>query len=94
MRASRHATKPKLVWLTTHCPGLLKNGNGLQGKENVQKFNDVTVRLMRKWGVPVLDTFGLTENVVSFDGQHYGWGINRVKALAILNYVSTLRGTE
>jgi len=42
----------------------------------------------RRWNVPVFDFRQLSENVHSFDGTHYGRGVNLMKVQVFLNYLA------
>ena len=37
--------------------------------------------------LPYFDTFAITANATSFDGMHYGLGVNMLKAQLLLNYI-------
>lgn len=82
---------PKLLWLSPHCPGLLKTPRvPEQSRDYVMLFNDIIrARLMAR-GVPVLDTWEMTDGVTSFDGAHYGLGVNVEKVRVIVRYLQEL----
>uniref|UniRef100_A0A0B7A549 Uncharacterized protein n=1 Tax=Arion vulgaris TaxID=1028688 RepID=A0A0B7A549_9EUPU len=79
---------PRLFWVGTHAPGLLKSSKFKeQTAESVQNFNKGLGEILKHWKVPYLETFDLTNGTVSFDGTHYGWGINMLKVNMFLTYV-------
>ncbi|CAG5121093.1 unnamed protein product [Candidula unifasciata] len=83
---------PKLVWSAVHAPGLLKTPRvPSQSRESVVIYNKQLRSILEAHHVPVFDTFQLTDGVESFDGVHYGRGVNGVKAQILLNYLLQLR---
>ena len=91
--AARNLTWPKLLWAGVHQWGLLKSGLGYPMQSNVRvvDFNKQMRSFLGRMGVPVLDTFNLTGSVMSFDGAHFGLGVNKVKADIVLNYLLELQ---
>ena len=88
----RNASYPKILWASTHAPGLMKTPRIQdQSSESVRRYNAKMEEFLRPWGVPVFDTFNLTDGVMSFDGAHYGLGVNRVKVRILLAYLMELR---
>ncbi|XP_059146851.1 uncharacterized protein LOC131934753 [Physella acuta] len=80
-------TRPRLLWLGVHAPGLLKSPKfQRQTAEGVQLYNQEIQKILNQWSVPDLQTFNFTRGVVSHDGTHYGWGINMLKVNMILTY--------
>ncbi|XP_071078780.1 uncharacterized protein [Haliotis cracherodii] len=93
---NRTSKWPLLMWSNIHSPGLTKSPyHSYQGPQNILEFNKAMTRLFMKHDVPVLDTFNLTKGVTSFDGTHYGIGVNLMKAQILLNYIAEqeTRGT-
>ncbi|BFZ16491.1 hypothetical protein BsWGS_19530 [Bradybaena similaris] len=83
---------PKLVWSASHAPGIMKTPRvPAQSRESVLAFNNQLRPVLDAHKVPVFDTFQLTDGVMSFDGVHFGRGVNDVKAQIFLNYVHQLR---
>ncbi|XP_059142496.1 uncharacterized protein LOC131930126 [Physella acuta] len=79
---------PKVIWMTPHAPGLLKSGlNTAQQSDHMKFYNRVIRGVMEKRGVPVVDFFNLTEGVMSYDGTHFGKGLNDVKAHIFVNFL-------
>ncbi|PVD36284.1 hypothetical protein C0Q70_03262 [Pomacea canaliculata] len=90
---SSSSSNPKLVWLAYHAPGLLSSPLNYpwQKPERILQYNQVIGQFLRKWHVPIFEAFNLTDGTASFDGSHYGLGINRVKVHILLNYILELR---
>ncbi|XP_012942842.1 uncharacterized protein LOC101857899 [Aplysia californica] len=83
-----HRRWPRLLWMGTHAPGLLKSPHfAAQTAGGVQKFNKGIQTILRTWKVPYLDTFAFSNGTVSFDGTHYGWGVNMLKVDMLLTYI-------
>ncbi|XP_071117332.1 uncharacterized protein [Haliotis cracherodii] len=83
---------PFLIWANTHAPGLFKSPSlHHQTRPIMEKFNSEMVDLMAENDVPVFETFNLTDWMSSFDGEHYGRGINVVKANILLHYIAELK---
>ncbi|CAG5114981.1 unnamed protein product, partial [Candidula unifasciata] len=79
---------PRLLWIGAHSPGLLKSSKfSEQTAAGVQSFNKNVYKVLNDFKVPYLDTFEMTKGVVSFDGTHYGYGINMLKANMVLTYI-------
>ncbi|GFS11186.1 lysosomal protein NCU-G1 [Elysia marginata] len=79
---------PHLFWMGIHAPGLLKSSHfEAQSAEGVQRFNNAIEKILDEEGIPYLDTFNFTSNVLSFDGTHYGFAINMLKANMFLTYI-------
>ena len=80
---------PLIVWLTTHAHGSLKPVAFLesQGNEKISRFNRDMRELLEPFGVPVFDSFNLTLGVHSYDGTHYGFGVNMMKAQLFMNFL-------
>ena len=80
---------PLIVWLTTHAHGSLKPVQYLPAQSNdvISRFNKDMRAFLEPVGVPVFDTFYLTLGVHSYDGTHYGIGVNMIKAQLFLNFL-------
>lgn len=46
---------------------------------------------MRSKGIPIMEFYNLTNGVMSFDGTHYGPGVNYLKGQIFLNYLLEIR---
>ena len=90
---SLNLTWPKLLWAGIHQWGLLKNDRVYRTESvaRVKIFNKQMETFLGQFGVPFFDTFNLTGSVMSFDGTHFGLGVNKVKALIFLNYLLELQ---
>ncbi|KAL8592914.1 hypothetical protein ACOMHN_050741 [Nucella lapillus] len=63
---------------------LTKNSNAARAyNKAIQQFLDLH-------NVSMFDTFNLTDNVMSFDGTHYGYGLNVMKVNIFLHYIQEL----
>lgn len=80
---------PHLVWLTTHSAGPLKPRSFYlrQGNHAILEYNLKLSDYCRRLNITVLDTFNMTLGVHSFDGTHYGFGVNMIKAQVVFNYL-------
>ena len=83
---------PQFLWVQPTSPGLLKPPEYLptQGDEAIQKFADDIASYLKEYNVPILDFRHITKGVYSFDGTHYGTGVNMMKVQILLNYLATL----
>ncbi|KAI8779357.1 hypothetical protein BgiBS90_020339 [Biomphalaria glabrata] len=79
---------PKLIWYEPHSDGLMKSPNvPAQLGPNRIIYNNKVKDYMDQHNVSVLRFFNLTRPVVSYDGSHYGKGVNDVKLQILLNYL-------
>ncbi|KAL8571884.1 hypothetical protein ACOMHN_011476 [Nucella lapillus] len=91
MEQLRNHTYPRILWAGTHAPGLLKTPRiPEQNGESVRRYNEDIGRFLRRWNVSVFDTYNMTDGVMSFDGAHYGLGVNRVKVKVLLAHLLEL----
>ena len=91
-RSSALARWPKMVWVNTHAPGLLKSPLfPAQSFEGVQFYNEEVARLLEPRGIPILDSFNMTAPLHSVDGTHYGYGANTLKVHFLLNWITERR---
>ncbi|KAK6188541.1 hypothetical protein SNE40_004698 [Patella caerulea] len=94
-RLALNQTWPKLLWAAPHAPGLLKTPRvPEQSHASVIKFNDNIRIYLSQWNIPIFDSFNLTDGVNSFDGAHYGLGVNLIKAKILIEYIGELRSRE
>ncbi|XP_071119778.1 uncharacterized protein [Haliotis cracherodii] len=83
---------PKLVWVSPHAPGILKTPRVPgQSYSSVVRYNAFINSHVRAAGIPILDTFNMTDGIMSYDGAHYGFGINMIKSQIVFNYLTHLR---
>ncbi|XP_055895758.1 uncharacterized protein LOC106074455 isoform X2 [Biomphalaria glabrata] len=79
---------PKLVWFEPHAPGLMKTPHIPHQLAPYRiPFNAKVKELMEKHRIPNLRFYSLTEPVLSYDGAHYGKGVNDVKVQILLNFL-------
>ena len=75
-----------------HAPGLLKTPRvPSQNRESIIRFNADIFNVLEKWSIPIFDSFNFTDGTTSFDGAHYGKGVNDVKVQIFLNYILELK---
>ena len=81
---------PRIVWVNMHSPGVRKSpANNIQVPQTLG-FNHRMSQLLGPLGVPVLDPYNMTLGVDSFDGTHFGYGVNSLKVRVLLHYVRDL----
>ncbi|GFS06942.1 hypothetical protein ElyMa_001237500 [Elysia marginata] len=69
-------------------------GSGLGDVKLLKRFNAVVTPFLKSQGIAVLDGFNLTlGSLMSYDGTHYGKGLNDLKAQILLNYFREIRTT-
>lgn len=80
---------PHLIWLSTHSMGPLKpiNYHRDQGNPAILSFNENLAKYCNEHNITVFDTFSMTKGVHSFDGTHFGVGVNMMKVQILLNYL-------
>lgn len=80
---------PLVVWVTTHAHGSLKPISYLesQGNDKISRYNRDMRGFLEPMGVPVFDIYNLTLGVHSYDGTHYGFGVNMMKAQLFMNFL-------
>ncbi|XP_068688714.1 uncharacterized protein [Montipora foliosa] len=80
---------PHLIWLSTHSTGPLKpiNYHRDQGNLAISSFNENIAKYCNEHNIAVFDTFNMTTGVHSFDGTHFGVGVNIMKVQILLNYL-------
>jgi len=74
------------IWANVHYGGLLKplQYESIQGNDKAIPFNKAMKLFCKKHKVHVFESFELTRGVFSFDGQHYGSALNKVKLQSLL----------
>lgn len=50
-------------------------------------YNGQIREILKKYEIPEFNTFNLTDGTMSYDGLHFGKGINHAKAQIFLNYI-------
>ncbi|CAL1546394.1 unnamed protein product [Lymnaea stagnalis] len=79
---------PKLIWMAAQSPGLLKTGSEKrQQSQAILDYNEKLKSIFGPLGIPIMNFFQLTKGVFSFDGAHYGKGLNDVKVNILLNFL-------
>lgn len=82
---------PLVIFMFPDTPGVLKSPDHMKdnGKVPCYKFADQMVEYLSHVGIPYLDFRKLTTNVHSYDGGHYGIGVNIQKLQILLNYLES-----
>ncbi|KAK6979686.1 hypothetical protein BgiMline_020672, partial [Biomphalaria glabrata] len=87
------STWPKFVWYEPQAAGHLKTQKVPEQLNPRRKtFNAKINALMEKHNVPIIKFYNMTSQVLSYDGSHYGKGVNDIKAHILLNYILEERG--
>ncbi|XP_055958300.1 uncharacterized protein LOC130013584 [Patella vulgata] len=87
----KYQTWPKFVWATPHSAGILKTDSiKAQSRSSLVSFIREIDEYLKVHNIAVFNTFHVTKNVMSFDGTHYGLGINLLKSQILLNYIKEL----
>ena len=83
---------PRLLWVHPNSVGLLKPPAYMstQGDAAIKAFTEGLTPYLKQHNVPVLDFRQITKGVNSYDGTHYGAGVNMMKVQILLNYLATL----
>ncbi|KAL8592924.1 hypothetical protein ACOMHN_050751 [Nucella lapillus] len=89
LKPSRH-TSPHLLWAGVHQFGMLKSALLTKNSNAARAYNKAIQQFLDLHNVSMFDTFNLTDNVMSFDGTHYGYGLNVMKVNIFLHYIQEL----
>ncbi|KAK6168169.1 hypothetical protein SNE40_022047 [Patella caerulea] len=81
----------QFLFATPHCPGLLKNSWNGQSKEIIEQYVIRMKKELKPHNISIFDTCYITDGVESFDGTHFGLGINVLKVQLLLNYIQELQ---
>ncbi|XP_064597723.1 uncharacterized protein LOC135464156 [Liolophura sinensis] len=89
LHANPAYVETKLVWMLPHSMGMLhQQTQPLQ----VLSFNSKLRQYLSPLAVPVIDTFNLTRNLITYDGSHYTKAANLLKVQILLNYLADQGG--
>ncbi|KAK6168103.1 hypothetical protein SNE40_021996 [Patella caerulea] len=80
----------QMLFAPPHCPGQLKNTLNGQSKEEIEHFVKEMKKELKPLNVSIFDTCYITDGMESFDGSHFGLGINMLKVQLLLNYIQEL----
>ena len=78
---------PKIIWMGIHAVPNFLLMEPLFHNEGILKFNKQIHEYLRRRDVAVIDTFDMSKRLLSYDGLHYGLGLNFLKVNMILNYL-------
>ena len=81
---------PYVIVSGVHHWGVLRSPTETSDSD-VRRFNQQLKTLVSQYGIAYFDTYELTRNVFSYDGTHYGRGVNQVKADILLNVIQILK---
>ena len=75
--------------MTVHAQGSLKPVAFSKDQNNhaISHYNQKMKEFLKPLGIPVFDVFHLTLGVKSYDGTHFGVGVNMMKAQLLLNFL-------
>ena len=75
--------------MRAHCRNIIPTDPYIPSSNLVQimSYNKELHQLCTKLHLPYFDTFAITAGATSFDGMHYGLGVNMLKAQLLLNYI-------
>ncbi|CAH1780199.1 unnamed protein product, partial [Owenia fusiformis] len=82
-------TRPRMLFMTPHYPGLMKRArylNNHQGPKDVMLYTNKMRTFLANYSIPTFNTSALTNHTFSFDGTHFGFGLNLQLAHNLLNY--------
>lgn len=87
---------PRIFFVLPLLTGPLKPPEHLisQNDAATAKFAEGMRVYCRQHHIPVIDFRNLTKLVHSFDGTHYGLGVNLMKNQVLLNYIAQQTGRE
>ncbi|CAL1541559.1 unnamed protein product [Lymnaea stagnalis] len=79
---------PRVLWMAAQAPGTLKTPlEKRQQTPALLSFNEKVKVTLAGSDVAILNYFQLTNGTVSYDGTHYGKGVNDAKLQVLLNYL-------
>ncbi|KAL8616007.1 hypothetical protein ACOMHN_014969 [Nucella lapillus] len=82
---------PHLLWAGLHSMGMMKSPSlKHQSNPEIRVFNRDMKQFLDQHNVSMFDTYNLTSNMMSFDGTHYGFGVNFMKAKILFHYIQEL----
>lgn len=91
MKIYSKAKWPQFLWVHPLTIGLLKPPVFLktQGPEAIDKFIRHMDIFFTQYDIPGFDFRNITDKVHSYDGTHYGSGVNMMKGQIFLNYLAS-----
>ena len=94
LKASKNGW-PKLIWISVHgIHGFLRLATRF-ANQRIVTFNKKVEKYWAERNVAVVDTYEISKRIKSYDGRHYGFGLNKLKIqlilLEILDYYSEYR---
>ncbi len=83
---------PKVIWMGIHAVPDYLLTEPLFNNKGILEFNNKLHDYLEKRNVTVIDTFYLTNQLRSYDGLHYGIGLNHQKMHVLLNHIGEFYG--
>lgn len=78
---------PKIIWIGIHnVDGFVRMDTRFHNNA-ISRFNDEVMTYMKTKNITFIRTFEMSQNLRSYDGQHYGVGFNWYKAQLLLNHL-------
>lgn len=78
---------PKVVWMGIHAVPDFLLMNPLFDNPGISGFNTKMHKYLKSRNIDVIDTFDMSKDLFSYDGLHYGVGMNFLKVQILLNYL-------
>lgn len=83
---------PKLLWLEVNAPGfVLAPEDYDKVVADVKVFNKKLEECLQSYKTPILKTYNMSSDLLSFDGVHYGFGFNSMKINLLLSFLREWR---
>ncbi|CAH1773227.1 unnamed protein product [Owenia fusiformis] len=80
----------RIIWMTPHFPGLMllpKYLDNYQSPADIKKYSENMTDYLSEYKIPVMSTLQMTNHTFSWDGVHFGYGLNSQLAHIFLNYI-------
>ncbi|XP_071118926.1 uncharacterized protein [Haliotis cracherodii] len=83
---------PKLLWLEVNAPGFVRAPKDYDKVvADVKVFNKKLDECLQSYKTPILKTYNMSSDLLSFDGVHYGFGFNSMKINLLLSFLREWR---
>ena len=78
---------PKVIWMGLHAVPDFLLMHPLFDNQGISRFNSQMHEYLKERNVAVIDTFNISKDLFSYDGLHYGIGLNFLKVQILLNFL-------
>ena len=78
---------PKLIWVGIHALDVFLKLSLTPHKRKLKAFNSKVTDYWTERNVTIIDTYPFSEGIKSFDGAHYGLGLNQLKMHIIVDTI-------